>query len=101
MLLSFELKVTKVGSFGGHWSGENKRYVQVKNLKDEQVRNILGNEKSKPFPHRNDEGWEYDIVVSKISSVEKKQLRQHFTNGFCGQEKLIDNIIENQSCDQE
>lgn len=99
MLLSFELKVTKVGSFGGHWSGENKRFVQVKNLKDKQVDVILGQEKSRPFHHSNNDGWEFDVLVSKINSVDKKMLKQHFVNGFCGHENMIENIVDHQTCE--
>jgi len=99
MLLSFELKVTAVNNLSGHWKGEDLRYVQVKNVDKDKVNEILDGESAKPYHHKCDDGWEFDILVNEINSVQKKKLKQHFKNGFCGFDYMVGNIIDHKSCE--
>ncbi len=99
MLLSFELKVTTINNLSGHWRGENLRYIQVRSVDKDKVIKILDGEIIKVYHHKCDDGWEFDILVREISSVQNDRLKQYFKNGFCNFDYMIDNIINYQSCE--
>ncbi len=100
MLLSFELKVTKCPNFSGHWDGEDKRYVQTKDVNPITAEKILDGEEIKLYPHRTEDGWEFYIEVKHCNSFQKKELKQFFRNGYLGYKYMIQNIIDYQACEK-
>lgn len=97
VFVSFELKMTNIGSWNGKWTGEGKRYIIVKSLSKDIVAKIFGDKNFETYHHSWGDGWGCNIIVMKIDSDIKNSFSKEFKNGFCGYEWMVDNIISHQS----
>ncbi len=93
-LIAFELKMCNIGSWNGKWTGEGRRYIEVRRVENNVAEKILP---KKSYHHSWGDGWACNIHVTLIDSKEKRKLSKHFKNGFCGYGWMIDNIIDYQS----
>ena len=82
----FRLSMPNTGSWNGRWSGEGRNYVIVRGLKDARVAE-LGVPTS--WYYRWDDGW----GASVSARVMEKGERRPKSDGFCGYDWMVNNII--------
>ena len=85
--VEFLLTMPGVASWNGRWSGESKRYAIVRTLPDAKVA-ALGLPTS--YSHGWDDGWRASIAVRVVPMGE----RLPKSDGFCGYDWMVDNILQ-------
>lgn len=96
MILSFVLSMPNVGSWNGHWTGEQDFYAKVVNFgrskkADEKAKAILDT----GYYHYNfGDGWSAGISVKQIDAKEAAKIRKK-SKGFCGYDWMVKSIIDN------
>lgn len=86
MRVEFRLSMPNVGSWNGRWSGEGKRYTIKRNLTAKQVRE-LGLPTS--WYYSFGDGWGASVSASVMESGERFKK----SNGFCGYDWMVENIL--------
>lgn len=86
----FTLSMPSSPSWNGKWSGENRAYNRVRSLFDAKVEE-LGIPTS--FTHRWSDGWCACVDARVLGRGE----RAPKSDGFCGYDWMIDNIINHGS----
>lgn len=89
MRVEFQLTMPNVGSWNGKWSGEGRKYLAIRKLTAQEAAPIIG----KAFHHRWSDGWTACVSVRAM----KPRERARKSDGFCGYEWMIPNIIKHQS----
>jgi hypothetical protein len=78
------------GSWNGRWSGEGRNFVRVRQLTDSDTTALLGVGWPKgSWFHRWDDGWGALVTARVMERGERKPK----SDGFCGYDWMIDNII--------
>ena len=95
MRVSFTLSMPNSPSWNGQWSGKGRNYQVVKNLSKKTVDTLKLNEGTQYFSHRWDDGWRASIEVKLMEKGERKLK----SDGFCGYNWMINNIIDHQHCE--
>ena len=84
--VEFRLTMPNVGSWNGRWSGEDRNYTIVRRLPDERIRD-LGIPRS----------WRYDFGDGWVAGVSARVMdkggRRAKSDGFCGYEWMVENIL--------
>ena len=86
-MIVFELTMPGVGSWNRKWSGEDMRWIEVRNERG-VPKDIVG----KDFYYNWSDGWTACVSTSKVSAREAEKLRK-LSSGFCGYDWMIDSII--------
>lgn len=93
MLVSFTLSMPSVRSWNGRWSGEDKIYVRVRDLRSKSDTKHLDALLEKGyFTYRFSDGWVAGIDVKTVTSYEAQKLRAK-SAGFSGCDWMIDSLI--------
>jgi hypothetical protein len=87
-MILFTLKMPNRGSWNGQWSGQDNIYAVVKSL----TKSIEAKLDGEQFTHAWKDGWVASIDCKKIDSKEAAKIRRK-SQGFCGYDWMIDNII--------
>lgn len=87
-MIVFELTMPNVGSWNGKWSGEDRRYIR---LRDERVvpKELLGKDYYLNWP----DGWCACVSVRKMPAREARKLEKMFF-GFSGYDWMIESLIK-------
>ena len=95
-MLVFILTMPGTGSWNGKWTGEGRLYCETRALDKQKELDLDG----KSFGYRWEDGWYASVKVQKINSREGRKMMK-ISNGFCGYEWMIGNIIKNNKIIQE
>jgi len=82
----FRLNMPNVGSHNGRWSGEGRNYIIVRSLPPKQVEE-LGIPKS--WHYSWGDGWGAGVSARVMKPGDRKPK----SDGFCGYEWMVDNIL--------
>jgi len=85
--VEFRLTMPGVGSWDGKWSGAGRNYSIVRHVPTERVAE-LGLPQS--FDHAWDDGWRASVRARVLGKGE----RPTKSDGFCGYEWMVDNILK-------
>lgn len=88
MIVAFTLSMSRVGSWNGRWTGENKTYAKVRQISKDKAPGLVGS-----YSYAWSDGWSARVDVKIIDGREAARLRKK-SSGFCGYEWMIDNIIQ-------
>lgn len=89
MRVEFKLSMPNVGSWNGKWSGEGKRYALNRTITENQAK-LLGLRGGYPnWYHSFGDGWGASISAKILEKGERFQK----SNGFCGYDWMVDNIL--------
>lgn len=89
MLIAFTLTMPSVNTWNGQWSGQDKLYIRVENIKKEIGLKVL---KEDTYYYKWSDGWTACIKVQRVDCKEAAKLRRK-SQGFCGYEWMIKSII--------
>ncbi len=92
MRVEFKLSMSKIGSWDGRWSGEDKNYVIYKNVSKDRCKWLgLKTENDK-------QSWAYDFGDGWVACIAARlypsNLKKEKSDGFRGYEWMVDNIIK-------
>lgn len=96
-MIVFELTMPNVGSWNGHWSGENDKHIIVKDeryLRPKQKENLPKILEQENFWYRWDDGWTACISVSKMFAKDANKLKKQ-SRGFYGYDWMVESILKN------
>lgn len=85
----FRLSMPSVGSWNGKWTGAGRRYFIVKNMPDKFVGKLLDGKTDRSWHHTWGDGWAACVTASII----EKGVRIGKSDGFCGYEWMVGNIM--------
>lgn len=96
MTIAFTLSMPSKASWNGHWSGEGRPYVRVKNLYKKYytgypLDKIL---EQRDFYYTWNDGWTACVTVERVDSKEATRLRNKSV-GFYGYDWMIESILKN------
>ena len=83
--IEFKLSMPNPPSWNGKWSGEERNYTIVRDMKLDKAKSILA---KRSFRHRWEDGWCACIDVRAMLPGERKK-----SNGFCGYDWMVENIM--------
>lgn len=95
MLIAFELTMPNRGSWNGRWSGEDRRWIVVRNM----GRGKRAEETAKPILEKGhwhyswSDGWGASIVAREVDGQQAAKLRR-MSAGFCGYDWMVSSIIK-------
>lgn len=92
MLIAFVLSMPNVGSWNGKWSGSEKLYAIVKNIRSKKLAEKIIAEES--FYHNFGDGWGASVSVKQVDTKTAAKIRRK-TQGFCGYDWMVTSIIGN------
>ena len=84
--VEFKMTMPGIGSWDGKWSGSSKNYLIVRSLSDEEIK-ALGVPCS--WSHHWSDRWSANVSAR----IMKKGERSKKTDGFCGYDWMVDNIV--------
>lgn len=87
--IEFRLSMPSVASWNGKWTGEGKNYVIYKNFSNKRCEELGIGENGKTWYHRWDDGWTACVSARIMKTGERKTK----SDGFCGYDWMINNII--------
>lgn len=88
-MLSFELRMPRIGSWNGKWSGSENEYFLIKSLNRKKEVELNG----KRFYYDFGDGWTASITVEKITAKEAAQRRKR-SRGFYGYNWMVSEILD-------
>lgn len=91
--IEFRLSMPNVGSWNGKWSGQGRNYVLYQNLSDAKCEELAIGAEGRRWYHRWDDGWGAGINARVMDKGERKPK----SDGFCGYEWMVDNILSHNS----
>lgn len=94
MLIAFELTMPNRGSWNGRWSGEDRRWIVVRNMgsgkrREEAAASILD---KGHWNYSWSDGWTASVSAKEIDGHEARKLRR-ISSGFYGYDWMVDSII--------
>ena len=111
-ILSFELTMPNVGSWNGHWTGEDNKYYIIRKLDNKIADKVMTDAKSQPLyegvfirkyvgettPRKNfyynfGDGWGANVRVEVVDAKESRK-RQKISKGFSGYDWMVTSIIQ-------
>jgi hypothetical protein len=85
----FRLSMPSRGSWNGAWPGAERNYVIVRQLAQADIANLFGDKAQASWFHRWDDGWTACVSGRLMDTGE----RAPKSDGFCGYDWMVDNII--------
>jgi hypothetical protein len=76
-------------SWNGGWTGEDKNLTIIRKLDYDTVIDMLGTERRRSWFHVWDDGWLACVEARVLKSGERAKK----SDGFCGYDWMVDNII--------
>ena len=92
MIICFELTMPNVGSWNGHWSGENDGHYIFKTSKKKCDLELFQKLDGGSWYYGWDDGWGASITARVIDARYAANLRRVNT-GFCGYDWMVDDIL--------
>jgi len=92
MILAFTLTMPVCNSWDGHWSGEDRLHVRVRNLGRSQKAVAAGRALVGSHYYRWSDGWVACVTVREVDAAEARVLRRR-SAGFCGYDWMIDSLL--------
>lgn len=94
MTLAFELTMPNRGSWNGRWSGEDSRWIIVRNVGSSQKARakysaICGHS----FSYRWNDGWCASVKAWEVASPTEARTLRKMTKGFYGYDWMVESII--------
>ena len=88
--VEFRLTMPNKGSWNGKWSGDDRNYTIVKTLPEKRVRELdLSEDTPQSWHYSWDDGWGANITARIMAKGERAKK----SDGFCGYEWMVRNII--------
>ncbi len=91
-MISFTLTMPRNNSWNGRWSGDEKLFAVVKKLPKTKESELDGQR----FGYAWNDGWAANIDCQLVTGTEAAKIRKK-SQGFCGYEWMINNIISHGS----
>lgn len=86
--IEFKLGMPSNNSWDGKWSGADRNYTIVRRLTDAKAIELL---KQRRFTHAFGDGWVASVDVRELAKGERPKK----SDGFCGYDWMVTNIIAN------
>lgn len=87
----FTLTMPKAGSWNGKWNGEGRVYAKSK-VAFSRNKPIYPELKEGKFYYNWDDGWTACVEVKFVTPLEARKVMKE-SNGFCGYEWMIDDLL--------
>lgn len=95
MTIAFELTMPNRGSWNGRWSGEDSRWIIVRNVGSSQKAKVKYSQLcGRSFYYRWNDGWGANVKVWEIASPSEARTLRKVSRGFFGYDWMVDSIIE-------
>jgi len=88
-MLVFVLTMPNVGSWNGHWSGEDEFHCKVVRASKKKEEELAG----KSFYHDFGDGWGAMVSVSSMQSYEANKFKKK-SKGFSGYDWMVESILK-------
>lgn len=85
--LLFVLRMTKVGTWNGRWTGEGSIFARTRDVKKHPGC------KEGSYRYAWNDGWEAEISVKKVTAQEAAESMK-WSEGFLGYDWMIDSILK-------
>lgn len=88
-IYAFELTMPRFNTWNGQWSGQDKRYIKIRQFVESSDVQI----ETRDYQYDFGDGWVANVKVSRIDRDKKAELIK-ISDGFLGYEWMIDSIIQ-------
>jgi hypothetical protein len=89
--IEFRLSMPSRGSWNGGWSGADRNYVIVRAVSDHTAAMLMDErDGGGRWYHSWDDGWAALVTARVMASGERRAK----SDGFCGYDWMVDNIIK-------
>ncbi len=96
MKISFTLSMPNNNSWNGKWSGEDRKFVRVKDFG--KTKKGIGRAETilagRAYSYNFGDGWRASVAVAEVDNATARKLTKQ-SAGFCGYDWMIDSIIYN------
>lgn len=82
--IAFRLSMPGCASWNGQWTGADRNYVLVRNVRESRAADFVGRSWSYSFG----DGW-----VASINAREMQPRERVKSDGFCGYDWMVDSIL--------
>ena len=86
--LVFELSMPSRSSWNGKWSGDEKKFLLVRPIRNEKDAELSG----KYFGHAFGDGWVAGVDITTVDAAGARAARKK-SAGFCGYDWMVDSIL--------